>query len=216
MDTVEEIQKRLTELRKQGLEMLPPLEPREVEEAETHFNVKFPDPYRRIILTLGNGGDRFFFPLRKDAAGLWTFDGDGDKSSWLREFLPKPFPHLRKTAIQDHPFFTESDWAERWNNAETDDETDELWDWFEEHRDEIIDEAWLDRHFQGSAAIKHYGCAIRDRLVVSGDLAGTVWHSPEGLDFELCPRKNEGGDLIRFDEWLLDLLIRRLAGDDWV
>ena len=71
-----------------------------------------------VVMTVGNGGSNFFFPLHKDSDGCWGYDNDCDKPGWLRRFLSLPFPHKKKTDIYQHPFFSSSDWNARKSRAQ--------------------------------------------------------------------------------------------------
>jgi hypothetical protein len=197
----------IDQLRTKVLELgtpAPTLSADDIRAAERQLGVRLPASYVEVITVIGNGPHGLFFELAPDDRGHWGWNSDdGDPRRWLRKFLRKPFRHTVETSTDDHPFFESDDWHQR-----LEEDSDAAYEWFGENRNDIIDEAWCDQHFQGSVAIKHYGCAIRDRLIISGPEAGNVWHSPEGLDFRLVPGPP-------FQQWLLEITTRRLAGDPW-
>lgn len=216
MSILIDIQQCLFELRdlvsadkKQHVTMNRPLSLLDVEDAESQFGIRFPDSYRNVITQIGNGGDYHFFPLLKDQLGRWYWQGDGDgEHERCRTELSLPFPHAADANIYDHPFFSSSDWLESQEIACElgNDAEDFLWGWFDEHRWDVVESEWMNRHFQGSVDIVHYGCAMRSRLVTAGKLAGTVWHTGDSLDFDIGPSKGPDGRPMQFDEWFLSEL----------
>ena len=117
-----------------GLE--PPLGEAEVARAEGYFGIRFPAPYRKVLLEVGNGSDRTFFPLREDDQGRWFWEGDGDFSrganELLRPWIARPFRHRTRSSIHDHPYWSSREWQELIRDATSRLSSDEYDDWYDD------------------------------------------------------------------------------------
>jgi hypothetical protein len=134
----------------------PVLTEADVAHFEDCFRVRLPTEYRRFLTEVGNGGAGPYyglFPL-----GMMD-EADGhvpwEKVGGLVGDPAVPFPH-----------------TDEWNGE------------FDPDEEGVTDEAvaaaeaanWSPALVSGAIPICHRGCALRDWLVVSGPLAGEVWH----------------------------------------
>jgi hypothetical protein len=123
---------------------------------ESRFRVRLPTEYRRFLTEVGNGGAGPCYGLFP--VGMVN-EGDDhvpwERADWLVGDPSLPFPHTGE-----------------WNTE------------FDPDEEGVSDEAfaaaeaanWSPALVSGAIPICHRGCGLRDWLVVSGPLAGEVWH----------------------------------------
>lgn len=183
--------------RSHGYDLNPPVPEEEVARMEAKHGCRFPDDYRSFITELGNGGAGpayGVFPLGMQDhmrdVGPWE-----DGYSLVGD-LSKPFP------LRDAWNLPDDFWAQQPNPTEAtpveeEDRMNEEWD------------KKLEAHYyatcitDGAIPISHEGCALRNWLVVTGALAGTVWRDLRADSKGILPFLNEDGTRMGFNDWYL-------------
>lgn len=175
----------------------PPLSEEEVAQVEAKHGCRFPDEHRRFITEIGNGGAGpayGVFPLGMQ-------DRSHDLCRWEDGYslvgdLSKPFP------LSGAWNLPEDFWAQQPDPTE-DTPFDE-----QDRMNEEWDEK-LELHYyatsitDGAIPICHEGCAMRNWLVVTGPLAGTVWRDLRVDNEGIAPFLNEDGTRMGFNDWYL-------------
>jgi hypothetical protein len=175
----------------------PPLSEEEVAQVEAKHHCRFPDEYRRFITEIGNGGAGpayGVFPLgmQDEFHGLAGWDA----AFQLIGDLSKPFP-------REHAWNLPGDfWAQHPNpTADTpvdeEDRMNEVWD------RKLETQYYATSIMDGAIPICHEGCALRNWLVVTGPLAGTVWRDLRADYKGIEPFLNEDGTRMGFNDWYL-------------
>ncbi|HEX5598037.1 MAG TPA: SMI1/KNR4 family protein [Micromonosporaceae bacterium] len=172
----------------------PPLSPAELAEVEAQIGVEFPEEYRSFLLQVSRGGAGpayGLFPLRR-VAGRWQWEGGGADLTGL-DPLTEPFPHTSAfnpaADLPPQPDEDDFDSEEEFNEAED--------RWWEQHDRVAHDPA----HSAGAIYLCHYGCALRDMLIVSGPARGTMW-SDHTADLDgFSPILNPDGTPASFADW---------------
>lgn len=175
----------------------PPLSEEEVAQVEAEHQCRFPDEYRRFITEIGNGGAGpayGVFPLgmQDEFHGLASWDA----TFQLIGDLSKPFPWERAWNLPG------DFWAQHPNpTADTpideEDRMNEVWD------RKLETQYYATSIMDGAIPICHEGCALRNWLVVTGPLAGTVWRDLRADYKGIEPFMNENGTRMGFTDWYL-------------
>lgn len=174
----------------------PPLPEIEIANVESKHGCRFPDEYRVFLLNVGNGGagpfyGLFPFGMQDQNFGLCRWE-DG----YLLGTLSKPFRF--NTAWNASPYFL-SQQPQPDENTSVEDE-DRMW---HEWDKKLEAEYWAPEIMDGAIPICHEGCALRDWLVVTGPLAGTVWKDYRSDMGGLEPYCGADGNPISFRNWYL-------------
>ena len=175
----------------------PPLPEKEIAQMEAKHGCRFPDEYRKFITEIGNGGAGpayGVFPLgmqdQSHDVGRWedgySLVGDLSKPFPLSDAwnLPQDFWAQQPDPTQDTPIEEEDRMNEEWDKK-------------------------LETHYyatsitDGAIPICHEGCAMRNWLVVTGPLAGTVWRDLRVNNEGIAPFMNEDGTRMGFNDWYL-------------
>ncbi|WP_395317347.1 SMI1/KNR4 family protein [Variovorax sp. UC74_104] len=175
----------------------PPLSEEEVAQMEAKYRCRFPNEYRRFITAIGNGGAGpayGVFPLgmQDEFHGLTSWDA---KFSLIGD-LSKPFPW-------EHAWNLSTDFWAQQPNPTADTRTDE-----EDRMNEVWDRKLETQYYatsimDGAIPVCHEGCALRNWLVVTGPLAGTVWRDLRADYKGIEPFMNENGTRMGFNDWYL-------------
>jgi hypothetical protein len=177
-----------------GWELEPPLTAEELAEAESQLRVELPGEYRSFLLEAGRGGAGpayGLFPMRR-ISGRWQWEGDGASLTDLNT-LGQPFPHIEAfnpaEGLPESPDEADYDSAEEFSAAE-----DTYW----EHHNEVA----LDpKHSIGLLYLCHFGCALREALVVSGPTRGQMWADDTADDGGFRPLHDDDGMPLGFTRW---------------
>jgi SMI1 / KNR4 family (SUKH-1) len=184
-----------------GWQLEPPLRTAELAAVESQVRVELPGEYRSFLLQVGRGGagpGYGLFPLRC-VDGRWRWEGDGADLTDL-DALAQPFPHVEAfnlaDGLPDPPDEDDYDSEEALNAAEH-----AYWERYEEATGRP--EQWV-----GLLYLCHFGCALREGLVVSGPARGQMWadDSADGAGFR--PLVDDDGSPLGFARWY-----RRWLGD---
>ncbi|MGJ7533281.1 MULTISPECIES: SMI1/KNR4 family protein [unclassified Variovorax] len=175
----------------------PPLSEEEVAQVEAKHQCRFPDEYRRFITEIGNGGAGpayGVFPLGMQ-------DQSHDLSSWddgykLVGDLSKPFP-LRSAWNLPDDFWSQQPDPPEDMPVDEQDRLHEAWD------KRLESDYYATSITDGAIPICHEGCALRNWLVVSGPLAGTVWRDLRADYGGIEPFLNKDGTPMGFNDWYL-------------
>ena len=179
-----------------------PISVEEFELLEQKYSCKFPEDYKKFITQIGNGGAGPYYGV----FSIETEDHNHGFCSWeegcLIGDLSKPFQHSQAwNAVDDF-----------WDNLYPDgdiseEEEEQLHEEYEEEYEEFINEVyWSKNVMQGSIPICHQGCAIRNWLVVSGPLKGTIWVDYRSEEGGIAPVLNKKKQPMTFTEWYDDWL----------
>ncbi|WP_154668246.1 SMI1/KNR4 family protein [Pseudoduganella violaceinigra] len=150
------------------MEPNPALSESEVRQIEEKYGFTVPLEYRWFITSIGNGGAGPFYGIFP----LGEHDDGYDLNSWecggLIGDLGQPFPHTEAWNLPA------AFWSEQ--PSPGDKMSDEEWEQqYEAWNDKLEEKYWGPAIMQGAIPICHEGCALRDWLVVSGPLDGTMW-----------------------------------------
>ena len=105
------------------------------------------------------------------------FTGSGYEECWCDDpDLSQPFPH-----------------RDAWNVPH-----DSL--------DDLDVSYYTSQHCPGSLMISDRGCALLSRIIITGPLAGQIWHDDRGDGAGLHPCLSEDGQRMSFLRWYLDWL----------
>lgn len=183
----------------------PPLAEEEVARMEAKHQCRFPSEYRRFITEIGNGGagpSYGVFPLGQH-------DHGHDLSRWEDGYglvgdLSKPFPLTNAWNLPDTFWQQEPDPPEG-TPVDEEDQLREAWN------ARLESEYYATHLTDGAIPICHEGCALRNWLVVTGPLAGTVWRDLRADNGGIHPFLNADGTFMGFNDWYLDWLRKNIA-----
>lgn len=189
-------------------ELNPPLPEEEVALMEAKHRCRFPQEYRQFITEIGNGGAGpayGVFPLGQQ-------DHGHDLSNWEDGYkligdLSKPFP-LERSWNLPHSFWEQQPDPPEGTPIEDEDRMWEAWN------TRLENEYYAPRLTDGAIPICHEGCALRNWLVVTGPLAGTVWRDLRADNGGIHPFLKDDGTPMGFYDWYLDWLhsnLRKVA-----
>jgi hypothetical protein len=175
-------------------EILPPLSEADLAEAETQFGVRFPDDYGGFLTAVSAGGAGPYyglFPLGRDAAGRWGWQGDGagltDITALGTNFGPSDISAALAQLNATQPAADDEDAYEDWLNR----------------YEKVL---WDGQRTQGAVCLCHEGCAYRDWLIITGPLRGQMWDDDRAGDVDLAPAIAGDGSALTFGRWYLDWL----------
>jgi len=179
----------------------PPLAENEVLAFEQRHNVRLPADYRYFLTAIGNGGAGPFygvFPLGEMDSGfdLKAWDaGDGFVGS-----LSEPFSFTDKwNDLQGRPHdeLLHTDEQEYWRQV-----------------DQFDERYFSSSLMKGAIPICHEGCALRIWLVLSGELAGYLWHDGRSDYTGIKPLLLADGSPATFSHWYGEWLENALQQAD--
>lgn len=162
-------------------EALPPLSDGDLARAENQFGVRLPEDYRDFLTRVSAGGAGPYyglFPLSPDAAGRWSWRGDGAELTTLAAlgtaFDPGDVSEALALLDETPPPMDDEEVYEDWLN----------------HREDVL---WDDKRTRGAVCLCHEGCAYRDWLVVTGPHQGQIWDDERAGDVDLAPKSASDG-----------------------
>lgn len=175
----------------------PPLSEEEVAQVEAKHGCRFPDEYRRFITEIGNGGAGpayGVFPLGMQ-------DRSHDLCRWDEGYaligdLSRPFP-LRDAWNLPEDFWRQQPDPPEDMPVEEQDRMHEAWE------RKLESDYYATSITDGAIPICHEGCALRNWLVVTGPLAGTVWRDLRADNEGIEPFLKEDGTRMGFNDWYL-------------
>lgn len=175
----------------------PPLSEEDVAQVEARHGCRFPDEYRSFITEIGNGGAGpayGVFPLGMQ-------DRSHDLCRWDEGYaligdLSRPFP------LRDAWNLPEEFWRQQPDPPEDMpvDDQDQLHAAWEK---KLESDYYATSITDGAIPICHEGCALRNWLVVTGPLAGTVWRDLRADYGGIHPFLKEDGTRMGFNDWYL-------------
>ncbi len=177
----------------------PPLSEIEIASVESKYRCRLPEEYRAFLLNIGNGGAGPFyglFPLgmQDDNFGLCSWE-----AGYLLGDLSAPFRF--NAAWNASPEFLGQQPQPDENTSEEDE--NRMW---EEWDEKLEAEYWAPEIMDGAIPICDEGCALRDWLVVTGPLAGTVWKDYRSDLRGVEPYIGSDGAPMSFRNWYLQWL----------
>ncbi|SFG85142.1 hypothetical protein SAMN05518865_12061 [Duganella sp. CF458] len=180
--------------RTHAYELGPVLSPDEVRQVEEQYRFTLPEVYRSFVTTVGNGGAGPFYGLFV----LGEHDEGYDFIPWpegdLIGDLSLPFQHVEAWNLPPAFWAGEPDPEEGLSELEE----EALWDvWY----DKLDVQYWNPSTMNGAIPICHEGCALRNWLVVTGELAGTVWRDMRADYQGIAPLRNANGSPMTFADW---------------
>lgn len=183
--------------RSHGYDLNPPVPEEEVARMEEKHGCRFPDEYRRFITELGNGGAGPAYGVLP----LGMQDNMHDVGRWEDGYslvgdLSKPFP-LHDTWNLPDDFWAQQPDPTEATAIEEEDRMNEEW----EKKLEV--QYYATDITDGAIPICHEGCALRNWLVVTGPLAGTVWRDLRADYGGIQPLLNKDGSRMGFNDWYL-------------
>jgi hypothetical protein len=171
----------------------------EIAAFELKFGCRFPEQYRTFIAHVGNGGAGPFYGLFP----LGMHDDDFDLCPWDKGSLlgdpGKPFRFNGEWNLSSDFMSQEPDPDE----STSEEDEDRMW---EEWDAKLEAEYWASDLMDGAIPICHEGCALRNWLVVTGPLAGTVWMDYRADMGGVMPCVGADGEPMSFQDWYLGWL----------
>ncbi len=177
----------------------PPLLEIEIASIESKYGLRLPDEYRAFLLKIGNGGAGPFYGIFP----LGMQDHNFDLCAWENGYLlgnpSAPF-RFNKAWNASSEFLSQQPQPDE-NTCQEDE--DRMW---EEWDKKLEAEYWAPEIMDGAIPISHEGCALRDWLVVTGPLAGTVWKDYRADLRGVEPCSGSDGAPMSFCNWYLQWL----------
>lgn len=143
----------------------PPLGEAKIAAVEAAHGITLPEGYCAFLLEVGNGGVDGQ-PGPGPGYELLSLDDSIQHRLTNRDGLAAPFPytHHWNPNLQEYPSFTARE-----------------------------EEIYRPEHIQGTLVLGHAGCGMHYRLVVSGQVRGSVWLDDRGSDNGIWPMVLEEG-----------------------
>ncbi len=196
-----------------------PISKKELEEFENYYDIILPEEYREFICELGNGGAGPYYGIKKLQDSIVEYHRE-DKN-YLKEDFPHKenwnwssklfeiFDFLRGNGtgeLNDYyhkKYLLVSEYEvdkEEWEAIKlfSGNINSEIADFFEnvywrEYFSKDID--------KGSIDVCEYGCALRFKLIVTGEERGNIWFDERPDTMGISPVKNKVDKKMSFYEW---------------
>lgn len=185
-------------------ELNAPITESQLENIESKYHCRFPEEYRYFVTRIGNGGAGPFYGLFP----IGMQDHGHDLSNWENGYslignIAKPF---QLTSAWNLPpeFFDGHPDPDANISLEEEQRICDEWD------QKIEKEYFAPEIMNGAIPICHEGCALRNWLVVTGNLAGTVWQDYRANDSGISPIIDSDGQMVTFRQWYLNWLNQSL------
>lgn len=191
---------------------------------ESKYDVKLPEDYRTFLRVIGNGGAGPYYGINKLEESIPDYRKED--INFLKEAFPqkedwnyssKVFEILDLLRGQGfgnlhnyyHKKFMET------SEYEVDKEEWEVIKLFSGRMDsdiaDFFEKAYWECYYSrnidtGSLDICEYGCALRYKLIVTGNERGNIWFDARVDQGGLSPQKNKHGKKLSFTNWYLQWL----------